>query len=212
MYKIDDLSLIKLAPDSLSSDEEVKRILTVIDIAINKRLVAKINETNLDRIDELEEWKIDHLAVENHIDFYDNKLTLAEKRELVKYSIINHMRKGTAYAVEKVCSIIFGNAEVKEWYEYKGKPYYFRVSTAGDLKGTEDYNRVLQVINAYKNTRSWLDGLIFSRDNRDNTYIAHISKTKNINVLNMAQINIPTQDISNNAVMISREHRTIKIR
>ncbi len=212
MYKIDDLSLIKLAPDSLSSDEEVKRILTVIDIAINKRLVAKINETNLDRIDELEEWKIDHLAVENHIDFYDNKLTLAEKRELVKYSIINHMQKGTAYAVEKVCGIIFGSAEVKEWYEYKGNPYYFKVSTAGDLKDTEDYNRVLQVINAYKNTRSWLDGLVFSRDSKDNAYIVHISKTKNTNVLNMAQINIPTQDIANNAAMVSRERRTIKIR
>ena len=212
MHKLNELSLVKMAPDSLSSDEEIKRILTVIDIVINKRLVDKIKEVDLDRIDELEEWKIDHLAVENHIDFYDDKLTLPEKRELVKYSIINHMQKGTAYAVEKVCSIIFGNAEVKEWHEYEGDPYYFRVSTAGDLKGTEDYKRVLRVINSYKNTRSWLDGIIFSRENRDNIYFGYISKTKDINVLNMAQINIPTQEIINNTAIISRQRRTIKIR
>ena len=100
MQKLNELSLVKMAPDSLSSDEEIKRILTVIDIAINKRLVDKIKEVDLDRIDDLEEWKIDHLAVENHIDFYDDKLTLPEKRELVKYSIINHMQKGTAYAAQ----------------------------------------------------------------------------------------------------------------
>ena len=39
MHKLNELSLVKMAPDSLSSDEEIKRILTVIDIVINKRLV-----------------------------------------------------------------------------------------------------------------------------------------------------------------------------
>ena len=212
MHKLNELSLVKMAPDSLSSDEEIKRILTVIDIAINKRLVDKIKEVDLDRIDDLEEWKIDHLAVENHIDFYDDKLTLPEKRELVKYSIINHMQKGTAYAVEKVCNIIFGNAEVKEWYEYEGNPYYFRVSTAGDLKDTEDYERVLRVINSYKNTRSWLDSLIFKREDESNLHFGHVSKRKNVYILNSAIINIPDEAIENNVGMVTQELRKIKLK
>ena len=42
MQKLNELSLVKMAPDSLSSDEEIKRILTVIDIA--KKSSEKITE------------------------------------------------------------------------------------------------------------------------------------------------------------------------
>ena len=212
MKRLNDLSLLDLAPSSLLTDEEMKKILNVVDIVLNKRIVERIKETDLDRIEELEEWKVDYLAVELHLDFYDNKLDLEKKRELVKTSVLNHMKKGTVFAVETVCSIIFGGAKVEEWYKYGGNPYFFKVSTLGDMNNDEDYNRVLKVINEYKNTRSWLEGLVFKRENKDNVYFADIFKRKSTMGLNMAQINMPVQNLNNNSGIISREYRKIKLK
>ena len=107
------------------------------------------------------------------------------------------MIKGTPAAVENVCSIIFGNAKVTEWFEYNGNPGYFRVSTLGSLQSEEDYKRVIEVINTYKNTRSWLEGLMFERSYKNNLYFGILQSKKTINYMNMREIDLPEGSINN---------------
>ena len=108
---------------------------------------------------------VDFLAVQLHVDFYDYALPLAKRRTLVKNSIRWHMKKGTKAVVEEVIRAIFNTGIVEEWFEYGGRPYYFRCNLLNpDTPLTkEQIQQCLKAIDTVKNVRSWLDGLGFER-------------------------------------------------
>lgn len=56
-------------------------------------------------------------------------------------------------------SAAFAHSEVREWFEYGGEPYRFRIDTMDGFKTMDDYRALIRAINTVKNTRSWLDGV-----------------------------------------------------
>ena len=116
-------------------------------------------------IDELPEDIVDSLAWQWRVDFYDYALPLAKRRTLVKNSIRWHMKKGTKAVVEEVIRAIFNSGIVEEWFEYGGRPDYFRCNLPNpDTPLTkEQIQQCLRAIGTVKNVRSWLDGLGFER-------------------------------------------------
>ena len=198
MKLLNDVSLLDLVPQSLLNDKNSKKILESIDWSVKKQYQDNITKFNImSRIRTLSEKKIEELLLQFHVDYVDDKLTLAQKQELVTNSIQNHMIKGTPKAVQNICNILFEYSEVKEWFEYGGRPYYFKVSTiAGSITSMEDYQRILLAINSYKNVRSWLDGLHFIREQKSNLYVGQINKYKITYNLGCTDISIPNE--SNN--------------
>lgn len=115
-------------------------------------------------IDTEPEDVVDHLAYQLHVDAYDSGLPIETKRDLVKSSIDIHRHKGTPYAVETAVKAIYSDSAVKEWFEYGGKPYYFKVCLiSAPLKSSTDIEVLVKAINAAKNVRSWLDRVEFIR-------------------------------------------------
>ena len=198
MKLLNDVSLLDLVPQSLLNDKNSKKILESIDWSVKKQYQDNITKFNImSRIRSLSEKEIEELLLQFHVDYVDDKLTLAQKQELVINSIQNHMIKGTPKAVQNICNILFEYSEVKEWFEYAGRPYYFKVSTiAGSINSMEDYQRILLAINSYKNVRSWLDGLHFIREQKSNLYVGQINKYKIAYNLGCTDISIPNE--SNN--------------
>ena len=198
MKLLNDVSLLDLVPQSLLNDKNSKKILESIDWSVKKQYQDNITKFNImSRIRTLSEKKIEELLLQFHVDYVDDKLTLAQKQELVINSIQNHMIKGTPKAVQNICTILFEYSEVKEWFEYGGRPYYFKVSTiTGSITSMEDYQRILLAINSYKNVRSWLDGLHFIREQSSNLYVGQINKYKITYNLGCTDISIPNE--SNN--------------
>ena len=78
-------------------------------------------------LDEQPEEIIDLLAAELRTQYYRSTLDLDTKRRLVKNTLIWYMSAGTPEAVEGLIAAVYGGGEVKEWYEYAGYPYCFRV-------------------------------------------------------------------------------------
>lgn len=99
-------------------------------------------------------------------------MSLEVKRSLIRSSIFEHRIKGTRGAVERLLNKITSGATVEEWFNYGGRPGYFRVN----LKGLRDYGdegeTFMRMINATKNERSWLDDILFdlTREHPDITY------------------------------------------
>lgn len=151
-------------PSSLSKPT-LQEIAKVIDKALHKldRNVFRI--LVYPEIEGLPGDIVDFLAVQLHVDFYDYALPLAKRRTLVKNSIRWHMKKGTKAVVEEVIRAIFNSGIVEEWFEYGGRPYYFRCNLLNpDTPLTEDQiQQCLRAIDTVKNVRSWLDGLGFER-------------------------------------------------
>lgn len=146
-------------PSSIDA-EPITSLAQVADVEL-----GKINTDLLliyPAIDSLNEQLIDYLAVQMHVDEYDDTETLDVKRQQVKQSFLLHRLKGTKYAVQKAVSTVYQSAKVEEWPEYSGEPYHFRVTgITAPMNGTKNINKLVRLINAYKNTRSWLDDIEF---------------------------------------------------
>lgn len=113
----------------------------------------------INRTDELPEKTLDLLAWQWHVDFYEPLgMDIETKRRLIKNSIPWHRIKGTPAAVEQVVSTAFDTSTVKEWFEYGGKPYYFKIITEDVTTNTDTIEeRMKRAIKSVKNTRSWLE-------------------------------------------------------
>lgn len=146
-------------PESINKDP-VPDLARVVDMAL-----SDINPDLLliyPAVDGLPEALIDHLAEQMHVDEYDDNSDLSVKRQQVKESFLLHKFKGTKYAVQKAVSTVYQVAKVEEWPVYSGEPYHFRIS--GIISPIEDgavVNKLVRIVNAYKNTRSWLDYIEF---------------------------------------------------
>ena len=104
------------------------------------------------------------LAYAFKVDFWDENLTESDKRNLIQSSLLLHQRKGTVWAIEQVFEALNIEAIVKEWFNYDGEPYHFKVdiSLADKEITTELIDKLKHYIDIFKNARSVLDELMLS--------------------------------------------------
>lgn len=159
-------------PESLNRDN-LKEVAQVIDAKLHE--LDALNELVClyPRIDKLSSNLIDALAIQFHVDFYDTELSLEKRRALVKNSIKWHMRKGTKGAVQELIWTIWDSGIVREWFEYGGEPYHFKVDVLeAPVIDTEKIENIVKAINTVKNVRSWLDSIDFMRRESGTQYYA----------------------------------------
>ena len=213
MITVQDLKLTDIAAKSALTDKTTKWIYESIDYAIKQQKNRIISKFFLD-IDKLSETEIDYLLWEYHVDYVGENASVESKKELVKIAVIAHFNKGTLGSVKAICKILFGNAEIKEWFEYGGRPGYFKISTLGELKDEKDYLKVLDVVNEYKNERSWLEALTFDRTAEFGKHIGIFSEKQIINILNERNFELPwmEQNLSEGIINVTVKENTIGIR
>ena len=164
-------SLLDILPQNLLADKKINASAQALDDELQKLTEATRNALLLPRLDELSEEVIDLLAWQWHVDFYEPSMSIETKRQLVRESIAWHRIKGTKAAVEKMAQTVFKGGVVTEWFEYGGEPYHFRIDVLNAPNMTEESReRLLAVVNASKNTRSWLDELRFRREAQNDMY------------------------------------------
>ncbi|MCY7485822.1 phage tail protein I [Paenibacillus alvei] len=164
MIDIGQIRLIDLVPPNLQEDENVCAAAEAIDAELQQLTESMPSVAILHHIDQLDEQWVDELAWQFHVDFYDSSLPIEQKRELVKNSLAWHKRKGTPSAVAELITTIFGTGQVLEWFEYGGKPGYFKVTTSDPAATNERAQELLAAINSVKNTRSWLEKIELTRN------------------------------------------------
>lgn len=155
--------LIDIMPSSISGDKKVQAICEVLDPYLEVLWEQIDNISIYKNIDKLDHEKLDHLAYQFHVDYYNPNLSLEKKRTAIKNSIPWHRHKGTPWAVEDLLSKMFSETWLKEWFEYGGDPYYFRIYTTDSLSSRQQYRDFFKALWAIKNTRSWLDSFILQR-------------------------------------------------
>lgn len=157
-----DGQLTDILPFNIAKDAEVQALSYALQQATrllyrySKRLYIYTN------LDEQPEEVIDLLASELRTQYYQSDMELDIKRELVKNTLIWYMAAGTPAAVEELVTAVFGDGAVKEWFDYGGQPYCFKVSTNAIL--TENMAACFaDMIRRVKNTRSHLDAIEIPR-------------------------------------------------
>ena len=105
------------------------------------------------------EYILDQMALELRVHEYSQNFYIEKKRELIKTSLSRWSKAGTKAAVENLCSKIFGDAHVLEWYEYNGRPYFFKVTCNNTQITDKDVDAFKKAINSIKRLSAWLDNI-----------------------------------------------------
>lgn len=152
-------NLMRTLPAVLARDKNTHALAE----AVAEAIVAELENIDLvriyARIDELPEDLLDILAYDFKVDWWDGDYTLAQKRQTLKDSWRVHRMMGTRAAVELAIRAVFSTATVSEWFEYGGKPYYFRLSVddTSILVTDEGHQKLMDRVNWFKSLRSRLE-------------------------------------------------------
>lgn len=149
--------ILRLLPPVLKKDEGFAALGKVIaeQLAKNRELTDKA--LIYPAIDKLDEPVLDALAYDLNVSWYDYEGDLESKRSTIRECLQIHQYKGTKYAVRAALEGVYENVRVREWFEYGGEPYHFKVIIYDSGGDAEKRGRVLAKIKYYKNLRSVLD-------------------------------------------------------
>ena len=175
MIKLDDVDVLKLVPEFMRNDAAVQGLAAAVNSLI-KAPGARIKTARVwDQIDRLTDAQLDELAYELDIDWYDKDLPLENKRALVKSADLVHSRRGTKWAVEQVLIDTFGSGTVKEWYDYNGQPFHFRVSTDYPLETQDIIEHFRKAVAVAQPCRAVLDSIEFAHSGATSAFTAAAS-------------------------------------
>ena len=111
-------------------------------------------------VDQLEEPLLDILAHDFKVDWWNPNYSLAEKRRTLKGSWQVHKTLGTKAAVVTAVAAVYPDAQVLEWFEYGGRPHYFKL-LLGTHPSTEEKRQILSAVEMVKRKSQWLDKLVY---------------------------------------------------
>ena len=94
------------------------------------------------------------------VDVWSDDWDIVQKRAVIRQSIQVHKQKGTLGALRRaLAAFAYARIDIKEWFEYGGDPFTFRVviefiANGASVKNCGDiYKTIMQT----KNLRSWLE-------------------------------------------------------
>lgn len=105
---------------------------------------------------------LDALAAELDAPFYSDDMSVEQKRSIIAATFEYNSRIGTMSSITALLTAAFGGGKVSEWYEYGGRPYYFKVEITrsdGIHPDIDNYNYFLKMLEKVKNKRSKLEAV-----------------------------------------------------
>jgi putative phage tail protein len=98
--------------------------------------------------------------------------SLEETKELLKEPIKTYFNEGTFYSLNKALKSFYSQCEIKEWHEYGGEPYRFKLILEAGENGISEASlkKTTEIIEAYKNVRSVYDGSVIKLTSNANIY------------------------------------------
>lgn len=160
--KLEQIDLLKLLPEFMRGDRANKGLAAgasavLKDVAVKTKLL-----TTWSQIESMTDEQLDELAWELNIEWYKSTADLQTKRAIIKNSDKVHAKLGTKWAVEQIITDAFGEGVVREWWEYGGEPYHFKVLSTNPGLVNEHHEEFLEMLEIVKRKSAWLDAVIIS--------------------------------------------------
>ena len=167
MVDIYSKDLYKTFVDMLPSCLTYDKSLHAFIVAFSRQLQKIIIEYNYNliyfNIDKLKENALDMLAQDFNVQWYSQQDDIDCKRKIIKNCIKVHRYKGTVYAVKTALNSIYSPVELKEWFEYRGNPYFFRVILdTSNNQNAIDHKELLKQIDMFKRVSAHLEQIIYN--------------------------------------------------
>lgn len=132
--ELKDVSLLDIAPDSITGDGQVSAAARAIDPQL--RAMEIDAPAIYAGFDALPGAVLDHLAKQYDVTVWRDSWPDAVKRRVLRTSIADKRKKGTVQAVKNAVSSLGSAVTVREWWETGDTPHTFKIYVAqGDIDG-----------------------------------------------------------------------------
>lgn len=153
------LDFLRLLPAFMREDTAVQGLAAGLDAVIPPLAEQIKTLSTWDQLDELSEAELDALAWELNILWYELDADITVKRDLVRNSDMVYRHLGTKWAVENVIRSYFGTGRVEEWFDYGGRPGYFRVYSSNPAITGERLASFLHLLYKIKRASAKLEAI-----------------------------------------------------
>lgn len=177
MIKLYDALITQSLPDIVADQPWCIAIARLMREQIRKIMIAAEQSRTYSAIDQADHKILDVLAAELRAPGYSESFSLDIKRSLVKGTLAYYSLAGTAEALKAVCTDIFGDASVLEWYEYNGRPGYFKITTNSPSVTTETVNEFIKTAESVKRLSAKLDGIEVVLSAKQEIFVAAVLHT-----------------------------------
>ena len=158
--RLSEVEMIKLLPSWMAQDGADRGLAAGCD-TLSRDAFARLKLlSRWDKIDQLSEAELDEMAWELNIQWYDSTAPIETKRAVIRNSDRVYAKLGTPYAVAQIIADYFGTGEVREWYQYGGKPYHFKVLSDNPGLVNENLDLFLSLLRTVKRRSAWLDAIL----------------------------------------------------
>lgn len=155
-----EIDIRHMVPAFLLADKNGYAMAKTVEKAL--QIFCDCLQTGLDTVLDIEkmpEWRLDEMAWEWNVLWYDQTAEVSVKREVIKNVWAVYRQLGTKTAVENVIQSYFGDGRLEEWFEYDGEPYRFRVHSTNPAVREEKLGEFLYVLEQTKRLSAILDGI-----------------------------------------------------
>jgi len=156
--RLDNVSLLDIIPSNMRGDKTIKGFAAAWDY-IQSRVLEKVPLTNLfEHLDLLNSDQLNEVAKAEDVPWYDTSFDIAKRRRILRDYKRIYYKAGTVWAIETAMGNIFGYAIVKEWYEYGGQEFHFKVIVT-EMESEEKVRMAVRTIDRIRPARTTLDGI-----------------------------------------------------
>ncbi|OPG98417.1 hypothetical protein B2I21_08690 [Chryseobacterium mucoviscidosis] len=167
-----DVSVYNLLPPNAQRDVNLRSTALALDSHLSA-LYSRIGTISYYRRimqGDLNDAEADELAWQFKLPYYDPSLPLTQKIQLLQTATETNRSKGTPSAIENLISILFGDGEVQEWFEYGGEPGYYRVVTSNSEVTAERAEEFARAIKAVTRLSAWLESVVLMKQEEQLLY------------------------------------------
>jgi len=146
-------------PAFILSDKNGRALAKAIERAIDiffEKLMEGV-DCALDA-DKMPSWRLDELARDENIFWYDFDAVLSAKCEMVKNARKTYAALGTKAGTEQAAKNHASDARIEEWFDYGGEAAHFRIYSEMP-EAAESAGAMVRSVNGVKRLSAVLDGV-----------------------------------------------------
>lgn len=160
MIKLHDAEIIHSLPPIIANQTWARAINYATSKMFHRILECAEASKTFSQVDKLNHSVLDIMAVDLRVSNYDQSYSLDVKRSLIKLALQYWATAGTKAATENVVRTILGDATISEWFEYDGKPGYFKILITDTTLTDKDILEFQRVVENVKRLSAWLDKIV----------------------------------------------------
>lgn len=155
MSNLLDANYQQIFPENLKKYKNLKILAIEFEKSMKQGVISKLPKLALYKnLEQQSDEVLSELAYQYSIDNWEETLSREVKINLIKNAYWAHAKKGTKTAIMENLKKLNVPVEIKEWFEYNGAPFTFKISSLSSKIELDWLDTLIDIIEKYKNSRS----------------------------------------------------------